>query len=226
MTARLENGERALCRRGAPWALPAGDRGGPFGLAGAGAQAAPPQRTDGCRTRVGLSHELSRCGRLPCVRGSVLLERTAASLLAWGPQREKTPRFTPGLGTAPGGSRGRSALLNRRCGGAARGGGGGSAPLGWRERRWLRRGGSRHFQEDGATYGKHLEFTGPAGTRREVQRFRAAPSGRGRAVPAAPGRGRGASEGAWPPRSSVPTAPGRMCGSVPGQRRDQTQDGR
>lgn len=37
----------------------------------------------------------------------------------WGPQREKSPLFAAGLGAAPGGSCGRSAPLNRRCGGAA-----------------------------------------------------------------------------------------------------------
>lgn len=171
------------------------------------AQGTPPPRTPGCRTRVGLSHEL--CGpvrEIPQRSWVCALGKNCGFSPPWGPQRENPPRCAPGLGTAPGGSCGRSALRNRPCGGAAPGGGGGSAPLGWQERRRLRRGRSRHFQEDGATYGKHLEFTGPAGTRREVQRFHSAPSGRGRAAPAASREGPWRSErlGRHGPRYRLP----------------------
>lgn len=114
VTARLQNGERAFCRRGAPWAR--GFRRSVSPERGSG-HATP--RIDGCRTRVGLLHERSRCWRFPSIRGSVLLERTAGFSPPWGPQREKPLRVAPGLGTAPGGSCGRSALLNRRRGGAA-----------------------------------------------------------------------------------------------------------
>lgn len=221
--ARPENRERALCRRGAPWALPAGIP--PFGPAGAGApQGTPPREPVAAGHAWASPTSSADAGDSPAFVGLCSWEERRL-LSAVGTAAGKSPALCPGLGTAPGGSCGRSAPLNRRCRGAARGGGGGSAPLGWQERRRLRRGRSRHFQEDGATYGKHLEFTGPAGTRREAQRFRAAPSGRGRAAPAAFRAGPWSLRGAWPPRSSVPTAPGRMCGSVPGRRRDPSGTG-
>lgn len=56
------------------------------------------------------------------------------------------------------------------------GSGGGLCPRGRPERRGLR-GHCRDFQEDGATYGKHLEFTAPPGPRREASQFRAEPPG-------------------------------------------------
>lgn len=134
-----------------------------------------------------------------------------------GGRGEEPPRTAPGprglaqlpglpptrTGHKPGSNR-------RRCGGrgrlprAPRIGGGGPAPPGRPERRWLRGGRSRDFQEDGATYGEHLELIAPAGPRREASPFPAEPPG------TSPGRLRRRAHRLPRPRSARPEGgPGR-----------------
>lgn len=134
-----------------------------------------------------------------------------------GGRGEEPPRTAPGprglaqlpglpptrTGHKPGSNR-------RRCGGrgrlprAPRISGGGPAPPGRPERLWLRGGRNRDFQEDGATYGEHLELIAPAGPRREASPFPAEPPG------TSPGRLRRRAHRLPRPRSARPEGgPGR-----------------
>lgn len=240
LPARAVRGEARICRAGGDEGLrvcdgtPAERRAGflpsgrsvgagipPFSLSGAGLRARHPKNRWLQNTRGSLARAKPML-EIPQHSWVCALGKNGGLLSTMGTAEGKTPSRRPGAWHS---SRGLLRAL-RPAEPAARGGcrgrGGGSAPPGWRQRRRLRRGRSRHFQEDGATYGKHLEFTGPAGTRREVQRCCAAPSGRGRAAPAASLAEPCSIRGLWSLWSSVPAAPGRMCGSVPdgGEARD------
>lgn len=132
--------------------------------------------TSGCGdTRGAAPTGKANAGDSPTVRGwvGVVREGGRRPLSPVGTAEGRHPTHTPhhhpphrpgAWHSSRGPPAGASPCRSPRCGGVPRSRGGGSAPPRGRwERSRLRGGRSRHFQEDGATYGKHLELIGPAG---------------------------------------------------------------
>ncbi|XP_052664432.1 collagen alpha-1(I) chain-like [Harpia harpyja] len=133
--------------------------------------------TSGCGdTRGAAPTGKADAGDSPTVRGWVCVVREGGRrpLSPGGTAEGRHTTHTPttphpapprDLAQLPGASCGSFALPKSAVRGGVPGAEGAAVhpPRGRRERSRLRGGLSRHFQEDGATYGKHLELIGPAG---------------------------------------------------------------
>lgn len=210
VTARTQNGERALCRRGAPWAR--GFRRSVSPERGSGHTAPKNRWLQGTRGSLARAKPMRETPQRSWV---CALGKNGGFSPPWGPQREKPPRVAPGLGTAPVGSCGRSALLNRRRGGAAGAEGAAVPPRGG--------GNAAGCAEAAAAISRRtvppMESTwnspgrrGRAGKCSVAVRHRRDEAG---LRPPLPWRSRAASRGLVAVVLS-PGCPGRMCGSVPG----------